>query len=60
MTKLASLKSECEGIGCSVTSEKKYTAGLKKILTEEQLSKCKTECEKKDAECPIAKVAKKN
>ena len=43
--KLSSLKTTCDGIGCKVSSAKKYQAGIKSILTSEQFASFEKDCE---------------
>lgn len=57
--KLAALKEECAKSACPVEGKAKLTAGLEKILTPEQLAKCKAECEKAGGGCPAMKTAAK-
>jgi hypothetical protein len=41
------LTADCKATGCSVTGAKKMKAGLKEILSEDQLAAMKTSCQKK-------------
>ncbi|MDA1087789.1 MAG: hypothetical protein O2901_12345 [Verrucomicrobia bacterium] len=52
--KLAALKTDCSEQKCSVSAATKLMAGVKQLLTPEQLEQCKTKCTaagKKD--CPM-------
>ena len=52
-TKLAALKKECDGSKCTESARTKFTAGLKEILTPEQLAQCEAECKKAGVKsCP--------
>ena len=51
------LMSECEKIGCDKTSKKKTMAGLKKILSEEQMTKLKAQCKEKGCAGPAGPTA---
>lgn len=54
--KIADLKAECDKQGCSESTQTKYWNGIKEILTPEQLSQCKSECEKAHkTACPLLK-----
>lgn len=45
--KMAALMSECEGTSCDVTSAKKMKAGMKEILTADQMATLKANCDEK-------------
>ena len=52
-TKLAALKKECDETKCTESARTKFTAGLKEILTPEQLAQCEAECKKAGVKsCP--------
>lgn len=57
-TKVAALKKECDATKCSEASRAKFMAGLKEILTPEQLAQCEAECKKAGiSSCPGKKSA---
>jgi len=58
-TKLAELKKECDATKCTEASKAKFMAGLKEILTPEQLAQCEAECKKAGVSsgCPMMKKA---
>ena len=57
---VAELKKECDATKCSETSKAKFTAGLKQILTPEQLALCEAECKKNGVSiCPMKKAEAK-
>ena len=60
-TKVAALKKECDASKCSEAGKAKFMAGLKEILTPEQLAQCEAECKKAGAEksCPMKKAEAK-
>lgn len=53
--KIDALVKECQGTKCSETSEKKFMAGVKGILTAEQFTQWQAQCEKakKSGSCPV-------
>jgi hypothetical protein len=54
--KVAALREECDKGGCTEAGKGKYYQGLKEILTPEQLTQCKSECEKVNkSACPFMK-----
>ena len=56
--KIAELKKECDATKCSETSKAKYMAGMKQILTPEQLTQCEAECKKAGVStCPMMQKA---
>lgn len=48
---VAALKAECDKTGCEVAAKAKFVAGLKKILTPQQIELCKKEG---SGSCPLA------
>ena len=56
---LKKLSSECSGIKCSKTSKAKMEAGLKKVLTEEQLAKLEKVCTQEACPYNVAKSDEK-
>jgi len=56
---IASLKAECDNSGCSATSHEKFTAGLKEILTAEQMEQCRKTCADNGWQCPLDKFENK-
>lgn len=57
-TQLASLQEECAKTECTYTSQKKYSEGLKKVLTAEQLKQYQAECEKAGCAFPLSEGSK--
>ena len=61
-TKLAALREECDKTGCTQTSHGKFMEGVKSILTPDQLTQWKADCEKarQGASCPYMKSTAKD
>jgi Spy/CpxP family protein refolding chaperone len=57
-SKVAELKKECDATKCTEASRAKFMAGLKGILTPEQMAQCEAECKKAGASssCPMKKA----
>lgn len=61
-TKLAAVSAECAKSGCSQAAHAKCAASAKEILTPEQFSQWKAQCDKmrKSGRCPFADAEKSN
>lgn len=57
VSQLSALKTECAKTGCAKTGSEKYCEGMEKILTAEQVEKCKALCVEKGVQCPMTKPA---
>jgi Spy/CpxP family protein refolding chaperone len=52
--KVAALKKDCDETKCTEAARAKFMAGLKEILTPEQLAQCEAQCKKAGASgCPM-------
>ncbi len=52
--KVAALKKECDESKCTEAARAKFMAGLKEILTPEQLAQCEAQCKKAGVSaCPM-------
>lgn len=51
----AELKANCDKSDCSKTGYQKFMDGAHKILTEEQMAKCRSICAENGWQCPMEK-----
>lgn len=59
--KVEALKADCDKESCTEATQAKFIKGLKEILTADQLSQCKAECEKANkTACPLMKTDPKS
>jgi hypothetical protein len=53
-SKIAALKAKCDKAGCTPEAKQKFVEGLRKVLTADQLAKCKELCAKQGVtDCPL-------